>query len=139
MIEQSKLYKQLFASLIMFFALAFNANAVEHEAYSAERFKALQATGEVVLLDISADWCPTCAKQQVVLEKYRTANPDKNLHILRVDFDKQKNVVRQLRAPRQSTLLLYKGQEQFWYSVAETRYEVIEAEINKAFNFKSKK
>jgi len=132
-------FKQLLTAFVMLFAFSFNANAIEHESYTPERFEALQVAGEVVLLDVYADWCSTCAKQQVVLEKYRTANPDKKFHIMRVDFDKQKDVVKQFRAPRQATLLLYKGQEQFWYSVAESRYEVIEAEINKAFNFKPKK
>lgn len=124
---------------MMLLALPFNANAIEHESYTPERFKVLRAAGEVVLLDVYADWCPTCAKQELALEKYISSNPDKKLYILRIDFDKQKDFVKQVRAPRQSTLLLYKGQKQFWYSVAEVRYEVIEAEINKAFNFKLKK
>lgn len=132
-------FKQLLTALVMLFAFSFNAHAIEHESYTPERFQALQAAGEVVLLDVYADWCSTCAKQQVVLEKYRTANPDKKFHIMRIDFDNQKDVVKQFHAPRQATLLLYKGQEQFWYSVAESRYEMIEAEINKAFNFKPKK
>lgn len=132
-------FKRLLAAFAVLFTLSFNAHAVEHEPYTADRFESLQASGAVVLLDVYADWCSTCAKQQAVLEKYKTTNPDKKLHILRVDFDKQKEVVKQFRAPRQATLLLYKGQEQFWYSVAESRFEVIEAEINKAFNFKPKK
>jgi len=98
----------------------------------------LQSSGQVVLLDIYAEWCSTCAKQQAALEKYRTANPDKKFHILEIDFDKNKDVVRQFRAPRQSTFLLYKGNEQFWYSVAESRYEVIASELDKAINFKAK-
>jgi len=40
-----------------------------------------------------------------------------------------------LRAPRQSTLLLYKGETQFWYSVAETREDVIFEAINRADQF----
>lgn len=131
-------FKQILATFITLFAFSFNVNAIEHESYTPERFETLQAAGQVVLLDVYADWCSTCAKQQVALEKYKIANPDKKFHIMRIDFDKQKDVVRQFRAPRQATLLLYKGQEQFWYSVAESRYEVIEAEINKAFNFKQK-
>jgi len=132
--------KQLLAIFIAAFAFSFNAtaSAIAHEAYTQERFEALQAAGEVVLVDVFASWCGTCAKQQVAFEKYRASNPTKKFHILRVDFDKQKEFVKQLRAPKQSTLLLYKGQEQFWYSVGENRYEVIETEINKAINFKPK-
>jgi thioredoxin 1 len=44
-------------------------------------------------------------------------------------------VVRQFRAPRQSTLLLYRGNKQHWFAVAETRLEVISAEIIKAIDY----
>lgn len=131
--------KHLLAVFALLFSFTFNANASTEEVYTAERFKALQAAGEVVLIDIHATWCSTCAKQQAALKKYITNNPNNKFHILKVDFDKQKDVVRKFRAPRQSTFLLYKGQEQFWYSVAESRYDVIAAEIDKAIHFKAKK
>lgn len=106
--------------------------ALEKEPFTQERFEALQAAGEVVLIDVFATWCPTCKKQQEVLTRFRTDNPDADFHILVVDFDKDKEWVSHFRAPRQSTLLLYVGDKQYWYSVAETRYEVIADEINKA-------
>lgn len=131
--------KQNIAAFLSLLVFAISAHALEREPYTQERFEALQAAGEVVLVDIHADWCSSCAKQQAALEKYRAANPEKTFHILKVDFDQQKDLVRQFRAPRQSTFLLYKGNDQFWYSVAETRYEVIAAEIDKALQFKAKK
>ncbi|MFX4227863.1 MAG: thioredoxin family protein [Porticoccaceae bacterium] len=108
------------------------ANALEKESFTQERFDELTANGEVVLVDIFATWCPTCAKQREVLEAYQAANPNSELHILEVDFDDQKDVVRQFRAPRQSTLYLYKGEEQVWFSVAETSADIITGEIAKA-------
>lgn len=134
-----KPFKLSIAAFLLLLVFAISAHALEREPYTQERFEALQAAGEVVLVDIHADWCSTCAKQQAALEKYRAANPDKKFHILKVDFDQQKDLVRQFRAPRQSTFLLYKGNDQFWYSVAETRYEVIAAEIDKALQFKAQK
>lgn len=107
---------------------------VEKEPFTQERFDELRESGAVVLVDIFADWCPTCAKQQKLIQQYRDENPDKQFHVLEVDFDDNKRAVRELRAPRQSTILLFKGNEQYWYSVAETRYEVFERELNKAFN-----
>lgn len=112
--------------------------ALEKETFSHERFKALQASGSVILVDVYATWCSTCAKQQTALETYRKNNPEKTFHILEIDFDKQKDLVQHFRAPRQSTLLLYKGAQQFWFSVAESRPEVIAAELDKAINFKPK-
>lgn len=134
-----KPFKPSIAAFLLLLVSAISAHALEREPYTQERFEALQAAGEVVLVDIHADWCSTCAKQQTALEKYRAENPEKTFHILKVDFDQQKDLVRQFRAPRQSTFLLYKGNDQFWYSVAETRYEVIAAEIDKALLFKGKK
>lgn len=107
---------------------------IEKETFTQERFNELREAGAVVLVDIFADWCPTCAKQQKLIQQYRDENPDNEFHILEVDFDDNKQAVRELRAPRQSTVLLFKGNEQYWYSVAETRYEVFERELNKAFN-----
>jgi len=130
--------KRFIAAAILLMGFASHAFALEKEPFSNARFEELQASGEVVLVDVYATWCSTCAKQKIALEKYRAANPDKKFHILEVDYDKDKDAVRQFRAPRQATLLLYKGNQQFWYSVAESRYEVIAAEIDKAFNFKPK-
>lgn len=126
-----------FKILIAVTALALSATAwaLDTEPFSNERFAELQAEGELVLIDIWASWCPTCARQHEVLKKYRAEHPDVNLHILSVDYDDDREYVRQLRAPRQSTLLLYKGETQFWYSVAETRENVIFEAINRAAAF----
>lgn len=108
------------------------AQDLSKERFSPERLEALQAAGELVLIDVFADWCPTCAQQQVILADYLEEHPSVELHILEIDFDDEKEWVRRVRAPRQSTLILYRGEEQFWYSVAETRRDVIFAELNKA-------
>jgi thioredoxin 1 len=100
--------------------------------FTPERFAALQGQDALVLLDVFATWCPTCAQQQKVLAEYREQHPDVQLHTLTIDFDDQKEFVRQYGAPRQSTLILYRGTERIWFSVAETRPGVIFAELNKA-------
>ena len=120
------------ATCFIALAMAFPAFALEKEDFTQERFDSLKADGELVLVDVFADWCSTCAKQQEILGDYVEAYPDVDLHILEVNYDKDKDVVRQLRAPRQSTLLLYAGEEQYWYSVAETDREVIFDTLNRA-------
>lgn len=117
------------------FLISLSAWALDAEPFSNDRFAELQENGELVLIDIFANWCPTCARQHEVLKKYREQHPDVELHILTVDYDNDRQYVRQLRAPRQSTLLLYKGKTQFWYSVAETREDVIFDAINRAADF----
>ena len=132
-----QLLHKLCATIVLIFTVS-SVHALEKESYTQERFDALQAAGEVVLIDVYASWCSTCKKQQDALTAYRAANPNSQFTILEIDFDKNKDLVRQFRAPRQSTLLIYKGNNQFWYSVAESRLDIIAAELDKAINFKPK-
>lgn len=106
--------------------------AQEKEDFTEARFAELQADGALILVDIWADWCPTCAAQQRVLKDFQDENPDAELHILQVNFDTQKPVVTRFAAPRQSTLILYLGEERLWFSVAETRRDAIFTRLNEA-------
>ena len=105
---------------------------VIHEAFTEARFVELQAAGEFILIDIFATWCPTCAKQQKVLDAFRESHPDARLHMLQIDFDEQKEWVMHFQAPRPSTLILYKGEQQLWFSVAETNQKKILQALNTA-------
>ena len=102
------------------------------EPFTEARFQALQNEGALILVDIHADWCPTCATQQKLLDDYQAAHPGRALHRLLVDFDTQKEWVKHFKAPRQSTLLLYRGTQQKWFSVAETRADEIAKVIDTA-------
>ena len=99
------------------------------ESFTEARFLELQKTGALILVDIWAEWCPTCAQQQKVLTAFRAENPNVPFHTLTVDFDRQKEWVKKFAAPRQSTLILYRGEKQIWFSVAETRADRITSQI----------
>ena len=103
--------------------------ALDSEPFTEERFEALQAEGALVLVDVWATWCPTCKRQREILADFQDTHPEVDFTILEVDFDDDKRLVRQFRAPRQSTLVLYRGDEQVWFSVAETRENVIFEEL----------
>ncbi len=99
--------------------------ALVNEPFTEARFQALQAAGALVLVDVSASWCPTCREQKRVLARFQQQHPEVALTILNVDYDDQKQWVRHFKAPRQSTLALYRGDEQLWFAVAEVREDVI--------------
>ncbi|MFU8895772.1 MAG: thioredoxin family protein [Gammaproteobacteria bacterium] len=115
-------------------ALYLGVSALDREAerFSAQRLAALQAQDALVLVDIHATWCVTCRRQREILRRYREAHPEVALRILSVDFDHDKQAVRDLGASYQSTLVLYRGKERVWFSVGETRAEVIFAQLNAA-------
>ncbi len=94
--------------------------AAAAEPYTAERLAALQATDAPVLIDVRADWCPTCKKQAEVLSVLLAEPAFAGFRVLNVDWDAQRDVARALGAPRQSTLIVFRGSEQRALSVAET-------------------
>ena len=116
------------ASLI--FTLPVHASSFDKIPFDKPTFDQLQAKGETILVDIYATWCPTCKKQQQVLNDYFTAHPQSNIKVLVVDFDDQKEWVKYFKAPRQSSLYLFKGKDQVWFSVAETREQKIFSALN---------
>lgn len=95
-------------------------------------FKQAQANNEVVLIDVFATWCPTCKRQSMILADYFHKNPTSKVKVFVVDFDEQKDWVSYFKAPRQSTLILYKGEKQLWFSVAETKADVITQQLTNA-------
>ena len=100
--------------------------------FSAEAFKAAQASGSSILVEIHADWCPTCKAQNPVLNKL-TADPKfKDLKIFRVDFDAMKPAVKQFGAQMQSTLIVFKGAAEQGRSVGDTREASIATLLDKS-------
>ena len=100
--------------------------------FSDAAFKAAQASGSPILVEIHADWCPTCKAQKPILDKL-TADPKfKDMKIFRVDFDAMKPVVKQFGAQMQSTLIVFKGATEEGRSVGDTKQASIAALLNKS-------
>ena len=100
--------------------------------FSADAFKAAQAAGNPILVEIHADWCPTCKAQSPILDKLTSAAKFKDLKVFRVDFDAMKPVVKEFGAQMQSTLIVFKGSAEQGRSVGDTREASIEALLNKS-------
>ncbi|MBE0484330.1 MAG: thioredoxin family protein [Bacterioplanes sp.] len=119
-----------------FFLLSPANASTEHllkhkQAFTETSFRQAQAENRLILIDVYAPWCPTCRRQHTVLNDYFAHNPNSDILVLQVDFDNQKDWVTYFKAPRQSTLVLYRGEEQLWFSVAQTLESTIFAELKK--------
>lgn len=116
--------KTLMLGLLLLLSTSSQASPV-FESFTEARFNQLLETGAPVLVDVHADWCPTCRRQETVLTTFQQEHNACGLTILRVDFDAQKEWVKHFKAPRQSTMILFTKGEQSWFSVAETRSNAI--------------
>lgn len=95
-------------------------------------FEAAQAAGKPILIEVHADWCPTCRAQDPIVSKLMQDPKNADFVVLRVDFDKQKDVLKRLRTQYQSTLIVFKGEKEVSRSTGETGMEAIAAQLAKA-------
>lgn len=101
------------------------ALASDHMPYTEQAFAASQHEGKPILVDIAADWCPTCARQEPIIEKL-TADPAfRDFVVYRVDFDAQTKVVRAFGARSQSTLIVFRGGVEKGRSTGDTNPDSI--------------
>lgn len=88
------------------------------QPFDRQAFMAAQATGALVLLHVHAPWCPTCRAQEPTIAMIEKENP--HLKVFRVDFDGQKEVVKELGVTSQSTLIAFSGKSEAGRSTGVT-------------------
>lgn len=101
-------------------------------SFSSAEFGAAQKAGKPILVEIHAGWCPTCKAQAPVVAELRKEPRFRDLVVFRVDFDSQKEVVRQFGARQQSTLITFRGAAEAGRSVGDTSKSSIGALLAKA-------
>ena len=117
----------LFLCLCLLPAAAGHALAAERLTYEAKAFQDALDTGKPVLVHVTAPWCGECKAQKPIVAALAQTPDFKDLIIVDVDFDTQKDALRQLKVQKQSTLLVFKGRSEVARAVGITRREAIEA------------
>lgn len=102
-------------------------SAADPAKFDAEAFAAAQKAGKSILVDVHASWCTTCKAQKAVLAELTQEPEFKDLVVLEIDFDSQKDAWQALGVQNRSTLIAYKGDKETGRSVSDTKRESIEA------------
>ena len=102
------------------------------QPFTEAAFDAAQKAGKPILVDTYATWCDICARQKPIIDKLLGEAKYKDVVTFRVDFDKQKDVMRKFNARVQSTLIVFRGQKEVGRSVGETQPEWIDDLVSKA-------
>jgi thioredoxin 1 len=100
--------------------------AADWRPFTPEAFAAAQKEGKSILVDISAPWCPVYRAQKPILEELTLDPKFKDMLVLEIDFDTQKDDVRAVKATSQSTLIAYKGDKETSRSAGDTSMQSIE-------------
>jgi thioredoxin 1 len=108
--------------------------AAETKPFDPATFEALQAANKPVLIDVYADWCPTCKQQAPIIAELMASPEFKDYTVLKVNFDTQKDVRRTLHVTEQSTFIVYRGRREVARSIGDTAKDSIAATLRKALS-----
>lgn len=102
------------------------ALALDIQPYSPETLAARQKAGEAVALHFHADWCPTCRAQEKVFNGWK-GDASVPGTLLVVNYDKERELKRQLGVRTQSTVIAYKGSKETGRLAGETDQAALRA------------
>lgn len=123
---------KLVRSFLLLLAFAAGTAFAGTQSFEQATFDALQKEGKPTLVMIHADWCPTCKAQAPIVLELLSSPEYRAMNALHVDFDQQKNVVKEFKATMQSTLIVFKGGKEVGRSTGDTRKDSIAALLKKA-------
>ncbi|HMA50103.1 MAG TPA: thioredoxin family protein [Magnetospirillaceae bacterium] len=109
----------IFTALFLLFA-AGGAGAAEVRPFTLDALHEAQAAGKPILVDVHADWCPTCRAQEPALKAIEADPAFAKLVVMVLDFDSQKQEEKALGVRSQSTLIAFAGKEETRRSVGIT-------------------
>ncbi|RTK98345.1 MAG: thioredoxin [Neisseriaceae bacterium] len=111
------------------FLLAGWAQALEIQPYAANTLQQLQTQGKAVALHFHADWCPTCRAQETSLRGLQGDPQLKDVTLLVVNYDNERDLKKTLKVRAQSTLLVFKGNRETARQGGETAPDKLKAAL----------
>lgn len=126
------IFRKLFLCIAVLATFTVSAMAAERLTYEPNAFQKALDAGEPILVHVTAPWCGECKAQKPIVAALAQTATFSGLTIFDVDYDTQKDALRQLKVQKQSTLIVYKGKAEVARAVGITRREAIETLMRKA-------
>ncbi|MEM7007846.1 MAG: thioredoxin family protein [Thermodesulfobacteriota bacterium] len=123
-------YKLLFAAFMLSFlailgvgneSYAMNKPQSEQAlsvSYSDDVFAAAQQAGKQIVIDVWKKGCSTCKAQHPTIEEAKKIYP--NAVFMKINFTDQKKAVEKFKVIKQSTIIVFKGENETGRVVGET-------------------
>jgi thioredoxin 1 len=127
-----KLFKYIFfVWLSTISVLSFSG---EVKPYAQAEFDKLNSQGRGVVLAVHAPWCPTCKAQIPIQNELMSSPAFKDVTMMTIDFDTQKDLLKNFKVNMQSTIISFKGGKEVGRSVGDSTRAGIEALYKKVLN-----
>jgi peptide-methionine (R)-S-oxide reductase len=118
--------------LLLAFGLAASA-AQAYPAYDKSAEEAIKR-GDKVLLHFHAEWCPTCKRQEKVLQGLEKDPLLKSVRLYKVDYDKEDALKERLKVRSQSTLVAFRNGKETGRLLSKTSEDDFRAFFRSAFD-----
>ena len=119
-------------TILTFTVIGTQLHAATDADFTQAAFATAQQAGKPILLHVTAPWCPVCTAQKPIPGKLSADAAFKDLVILRIDFDSQKELLRALNVRTQSTLIVYRGATELGRSAGDTNEASVTAFARKS-------
>jgi thiol-disulfide isomerase/thioredoxin len=93
--------------------------------FSQATFDDLRKAGKPSVVHVYATWCGTCKVQSAIVTSLLAQPEFSSLTLLKVDFDKEKELIQALGVSDRSTFVAFKGATEVGRSVADMNRESI--------------
>ena len=124
--------------ITIFCVLAFSVNAMEKKTtFNKELFDKAQSEGKIVVVSSWIKYCSSCAGQMKILNKAKNDGELADIKFDNIEYFSfevtNKEIARLLNVQYQTTLLIFRDNEEIYRSVGETTkdliYEAIKSSI----------
>jgi thiol-disulfide isomerase/thioredoxin len=123
--------RSLLLAAAVFLLTSAHALAADRFTFESKKFSETLATGKPILVHVTAPWCGECKRQKPIVAALAEEPAYQNLTIFDVDFDAQKEALRELNVQKQSTLVVFKDKAEVGRAVGITKRDAIEAVVKK--------
>ena len=100
--------------------------------FSAAAFAEAKRAGKPILIEVSATWCPVCRVQKTILAPLLAQPRFSEILVMEIDFDRDKDALRLVNARIQSTLIIYRGEDEMGRSLGDTNPQSLESLLTMA-------
>ena len=124
--------------IFTFCIIAFSANTMEKETtFNQKLFNKAQSEGKIVIISSWTKYCSSCAGQMKILKKAKNDGKLKDINFDNIEYFSfdvtNKNIADLFNVQYQTTLLIFKNNEEVYRSLGETTknliYEAIKSSI----------
>ncbi len=102
------------------------------QPFSEAAFNRLLATGQPVVVDFHADWCPTCRAQAPVIKDLASSPEYSNVTVLIANYDTELALRKSLNVVQQSTLVAFHHRKEVARSTGVTSRAGLAALLHQA-------